>query len=83
MPCYWYSFIKEWGSWICGTSMVLFWMFCFVLGYMLLKNLCPYFRKKSGKDANIDNPVAILKTYYAKGEIDRVEFLEKKKDLEE
>lgn len=60
-------------------GMVLFWMFSFIMGFMLLKKLCPHFSKKSDQE---DNPVEILKSRYANGEIDRVKFLEKKKDLE-
>ena len=80
MPCY--SFMMEWGSWICGVGMVLFCMFCLVAGYMLLKKLCPHFNKKSAQEDNIDNPMELLKSRYANGEIDRAEFLKKKKDLE-
>ena len=74
-----YSFMMEWGSWICGIGMVLFCMFCLVAGYMLLKKLCPYFSKKSDQEDNSDNPMVILKSRYANGKIERVEFQEKKK----
>ena len=74
-----YSFMMEWGSWICGIGMVLFCMFCLVAGYMLLKELCPYFSKKSDQEDNSDNPMVILKSRYANGKIERVEFQEKKK----
>ena len=80
MPCY--SFMMEWGSWICGIVMVLFCMFCLVVGFMFIKRLYPSNSKKSAQEDNIDNPVEILKSRYANGEIDRVEFLEKKKDIE-
>ena len=76
-----YSFMMEWGSWICGMGMVLFWMFGLVVGFVFLKKLCPYFSKKSDQEDNIDNPIVILKSRYANGKIDRVEFLEKKKDI--
>lgn len=82
MPSYYYSFMREWGSWICGMGMVLFWMISFVLGYMLLKQLCPHFSKKSEQECSIDNPMEAIKSRYANGEIDKVELQEKKKDIE-
>ena len=75
--------MMEWGSWICGMGMILFWMFCLVASLMFLKQLGPHFGKKSDQEDNIVNPLEILKSRYANGEINRVEFLEKKKDLEE
>jgi len=80
MPCY--SFMMEWGSWICGIGLVLFGLFSVVVVYMILKSLCPHFNKKPAPEYNIDSPLEILKSRYANGEIDKVEFLEKKEDLE-
>ena len=82
MPTYCYSFMMEWGSWVCGICMVLFGMFFFVVGFISLKTLCPYLSKEFAQEDDIDNPMVILKSRYANGEIDRAEFLEKKKDLE-
>ena len=62
--------------------MVLFWVFCFILGFILLKKLYPHFSEECQEDT-IDKPVEILKSRYANGEIERTEFLEKKKDIEE
>ena len=82
MPTYCNSFMMEWGGWVCGISMVLFWIFSFVLFFTFLKKICPYFCEKSDQEDNMDNIKEILKSRYANGEIDRAEFLEKKKDLE-
>jgi Na+-transporting methylmalonyl-CoA/oxaloacetate decarboxylase gamma subunit len=41
MPHFCYPFMKEWGSWICGMSMVLFSLFCLVSAFMLIKKLSP------------------------------------------
>ena len=81
MPSY-CSFMNVWGSWICGMGMVLFSLLCLILAFMFIKKLYPGNNKKSEQEDNIDNSEVILKSSYANGEIDRVEFLEKKKDLE-
>ena len=41
MPHFCYPFMKEWGSCVCGASMVLFWLLCLVLAFMLIKKLSP------------------------------------------
>jgi uncharacterized membrane protein len=82
MPHFCYPFMKEWGSCICGTCMVLFSLFCLILAFMFFKRLYPNNSNKSEQKDNIDNPEVILNNRYVKGEIDRTEFLEKKKDIE-
>jgi len=82
MPTYCNSFMMEWGSWMCGMIMILFWLFSLVLFFTFLKKICPCFCEKTNQKGNMENPNEILKSRYANGEIDRFEFLEKKKDLE-
>jgi hypothetical protein len=56
MPGYHYSFMMEWGSWICGMGMILFGILCLVMGLILLKKLYPHFRKEFDDKNNIDKP---------------------------
>lgn len=83
MTHYCYSFMMEWGDWICGIGMAMFWIFSLVVTFIFLKKLCPHFSKESNQENNGDKTIEILKNRYVNGEIDRVEFAEKKKDLEE
>lgn len=50
---------------------------------MFFKRLFKRNSEKPDQGDNTDKPVEILKNRYANGEIDRAEFLKKKKDLEE
>ena len=77
MPTYCNSFMTEWGGWIYGMSMVLFWMFSLFMVFTFRKKICPYFCEKSDQEDNIENPKEILNSRYTNGEIDRAEFLEK------
>ena len=54
MPTYCNSFMMEWGGWIYGMSMALFWMFSLVMVFTFRKKICPYFCEKSDQDDNID-----------------------------
>lgn len=83
MPHFCYPFMKEWGSCVCGTCMVLFSLVCIIVGFMFFKRLFKRNSEKPDQGDNTDKPVEILKNRYANGEIDRAEFLKKKKDLEE
>jgi uncharacterized membrane protein len=69
--------MMEWGGWIYGMSMVLFWMFSLIMVFMFYKKICPYFSEKSDQEDNIENPKEILNNRHANGQIDRAEFLEK------
>lgn len=80
MPNYYYSFMVEWGSWICGMGMLLLVMFCLIVGFVFYKKFCLYFSEKFDQEDNVDNPKEICKNRDANGEINRDEFLEKKKN---
>ena len=80
MPHFCYPFMKEWGSCVCGTCMVLFVLLCLLMVFIFFKKLRSDMSKESEQE---DNPEVLLKNRYVKGEIDRAEFLEKKKDIEE
>lgn len=66
-----------WGGWgmLGGLMMVLFWVLIVLAVVALLKWLAS--QNGSGQNTALD----VLKTRYAKGEIDKKEFEEKKKDL--
>jgi putative membrane protein len=71
--------MPHWGGhWFGGILVVLFWVL-FVAGIVALaKGL---FSRGSGLNLAQESPLEILKRRYAKGEIDKAEFEEKKKDL--
>jgi len=69
--------MMEWGGWIYGISMVLFWMFSLILVFAFRKKICPYFGEKWDQEDNIENSKEILNSRIGNGEIDRAEFLEK------
>ena len=60
--------------------MVLFVLLCLLMVFIFFKKLRSDMSKESEQE---DNPEVLLKNRYVKGEIDRAEFLEKKKDIEE
>lgn len=65
-------------GWMMGWAwipMLLFWVLAIVGGLLL-------FRRQSGSNAGHRTPLDILKIRYAKGEIDREEYEQKRRDLE-
>jgi putative membrane protein len=67
------------GGWTGGIIMLIFWVLVIVGIIVLIKYLV-----SEGMSANKktgDNAMDILKSRYAKGEIDKKEFEEKMKDL--
>lgn len=63
------------GGWI---FMALFWVLAIGAGAILIKWLAGQSQNEEGGDGSA---LAILKERYAKGEISKKEFMEKKKDL--
>lgn len=74
------NMMSAWGgfSLLGWFSMILFWLLL-VLGVIALLRYLGDSRKRSAEDRS---PLDILKERYARGEIDKKEFAERKKDLD-
>lgn len=62
-----------------GGGMILIWLIVIAAAYFLIKSLIDSNRNSgAGRD---EDPLKILERRYAKGEIDREEYLKRKEDL--
>jgi putative membrane protein len=69
-----------WGNhWMFGGWMWVFWIAIIVGVFFLVKRLVQ--QSKPGEQKQEESPLEVLKKRYAKGEIDKDEFEQKKKDL--
>lgn len=66
-----------------GILMLLFWVGVVVLVVMLVRMMRGSDRSEPGTVASVNTAFNILKERYAKGEINKEEFDQKKKDLTE
>lgn len=67
------------GHWVMGILFILFWLLVIFLAVSILARHRPhYFGLHQDHD---QDPLAIAKTRYAKGEIDKAQFEQLKKDL--
>lgn len=73
---HWNNDMMGWGD---GIGMIFFWIIIIVLVVFLIKWLTS--QSKRGLEKK-ESPMDILKRRYARGEIDKEEFEEKKNDLE-
>jgi len=76
---HWNNDMMGWMGWGGGIGMILFWTIIIVLVVFLIKWFTS--QSKRGLEKK-DSPMDILKRRYARGEIDKKEFEEKKNDLE-
>jgi putative membrane protein len=72
-----------WGmGWFAGIFMILFWILVIVGLVFLIKWLVQSTRDaQGGRSSSTSRAVHILEERYARGEIDKQEFQEKKRDL--
>jgi putative membrane protein len=76
---HWYGGMHDWGGhWLAGVFMVLFWVLVAAGIVALVRSLA---RSGGGSAAPPESPLDILKRRYARGEIDKAEFEQKKKDI--
>ncbi|OGA29672.1 MAG: electron transporter RnfE [Betaproteobacteria bacterium RIFCSPLOWO2_02_FULL_65_24] len=66
-----------WGWW--GMGPMLLWWVLIILGIVVLVRWLA--RSSGGREPVAETPLDILKKRYARGEIDREEFEQKKRDL--
>jgi len=70
------------GGWFGGIFMILFWILIIIGLVFLIKWLIQSTKGESGRPlSNSSRALDILKERYARGEIDKEEFEERKKDL--
>jgi putative membrane protein len=73
-----------WGpmGWFAPLGMILFWILMIIVIVLLIRRIRT--SKGNGREAGptAESPLDILKKRYARGEINKEEYLEKKKDLE-
>ena len=74
---YWNHNMMGWGG---GLGMILFWVLLIVIIILLVKYLMP---RTDTRPEQKETPLEILKRRYAKGEIDKAEYDEKRRDLQE
>ena len=63
-----------------GGFMWIFWLILIVVVIAVIKSLSGSNTQRN--DTNTESPMSILEKRYARGEIDREEYLEKKRELE-
>jgi putative membrane protein len=72
-----YGHMLPWISWAGPIAMVVFWALVVTAIVFLIR----YLARQSRSSASDSLALAILKERYAKGEIDKVEFDQKRKDI--
>ena len=72
-----YGHMLPWMSWVGPIAMIVFWALVVTAIVFLIR----YLARQSRSPGNDSLALAILKERYAKGEIDKAEFEEKRKDL--
>ena len=80
----WYgseAHMGAWG-WVGGIAMILFWILIVVGLVVLIRFLLAKTKDQGSGLATRHDALDILKERYAKGEIDKAEFEQKKLDLE-
>lgn len=76
----WAHDMPVWGGhWFGGLLMLIFWIIVVVGVVALVRGILA--RGGGGSPAASESPLEILKRRYAKGEIDKAEFEEKRKDI--
>ncbi len=65
-------------GWMGGLFMLIFWVLVIIGAFWFLKYII---RSRTCMIGHTETPLEILRKRYAKGEIDKKEFEEKKKDL--
>jgi putative membrane protein len=72
-----YGHMLPWMSWVGPIVMLVLWALVVTAIVFLIR----YLARQSRSSSNDSPALAILKERYAKGEIDKVEFDQKRKDL--
>jgi putative membrane protein len=72
-----YGHMLPWMSWVGPIAMIVFWALVVTAIVFLIR----YLARQSRSFGNDSLALAILKERYAKGEIDKAEFEQKRKDI--
>lgn len=72
-----YGHMLPWMSWVGPIAMIVLWALVVTAMVFLIR----YLARQSRSSSNDSSALAILKERYAKGEINREEFEQKRKDL--
>ena len=80
-PYYFGEHHMMWGNWFAGPMMMLFMLVILVIAAIVVAKLLGFGAVTGGKAGEADGALAILNERFAKGEIDKADYEDRKKTL--